>query len=959
MAKPQLLLVDGHAVAFRAFHALHDANLRSLATGEPTYAVFGFCQILLTQLQKMSPEYAAIAFDRGHSFRDQEFSGYKATRGHAPEEFHSQLERIKQVVRSLNIPIYEIQHYEADDVIGTLARQATERAVETFILTGDTDTLQLVDEHVHVLLSVPYRQAQEIKEYDLAAVRERYGGLEPHQLTDLRGLKGDTSDNIPGVKGIGEQGAITLLKQWTTIETLYEHLPEVGKRYLKALDGQQQIALLSKRLATIQRDVAVDLDLNGCRLRDYDRQGVIALFRELEFGRLINKLPLVGEQPDADELPATPVAPADAGYTLTRARPRLVGAAAQQDAFDLAGIFGPSSTDPSANDGTSERAPDASHYRTVRTTAQLAELVTALKSAPHWSFDTETDGLEELRSNIVGISFATEPGRGWYVPVGHTQPDQEQLPAAAVRAALQPLFEDGKQAKVGHNSKFDILVLRRWGCEVHGVVFDTMIAAQLLGKRGGLKDLALYELNIEMTEITDLIGKGKTQITFDAVPIDRATPYAAADADLTLQLHDLLTRQLAAVPPLEKIFHDIEMPLIPVLADMEWTGITIDVTVLHQIAKLMQHRLATIETEMASLAGQPFNPNSSQQVSDLLFGKQQLPTAGLAKTKSGHYSITADVLDKLRGTDPLVEKILEHRQITKLKTTYVDALPLLVDERGRVHTSYNQLGASTGRLSSQNPNLQNIPIRTEQGREIRRAFVPEQGWYLIAADYSQVELRILAHASEDPALLDIFKQNLDIHTATAARLFGVPINQVTKQQRRLAKTVVFGVVYGISAFGLSARTDLSRADAQQMIDGLFQTYPALRAFFDRTLEDGRVCGYVQTLLGRRRNIPDLVSANGSRRQAAEREAINAPMQGTSADFIKLAMVKLHNEMTTRALQARLLLQVHDELVLEAPEQEVEEVKTLVCSVMEHVYPTLKVPLEVHVAAGKNWDAMDE
>ncbi|MBA3945342.1 MAG: DNA polymerase I [Herpetosiphonaceae bacterium] len=959
MAQPKLMLVDGHAVAFRAFHALRDANLRSTATGEPTYAIFGFLQIVLTQLQKMVPEYAAVSFDMGRTFRHDDFADYKAGRGEAPDEFHAQLGRIKQVVTALNIPIYMAANYEADDVIGTLGTQATAQQVNTFILTGDTDTLQLVNEQVHVLLSVPYRQAQEIKEYDVAVVAERYGGLRPEQLTDLRGLKGDASDNIPGVKGIGEQGAITLLNQFGTVESIYDHLDEVPKRYQKVLTGQREIAMLSKQLATIRCDVPVELDLEHCRLRDYDRDNVIALFRELEFGRLISKLPEVGTTAQVVPAAAAP----DAKYKLKQAKPKLTKTTDQIDMFDIDSVFGgaavPAATPVAPVASGGHVASASGHYRSVTTEEQLNELVTVLQTAPHVAFDTETNGLDPFRSDLVGFSFATEPGSGWYLPVAHTGPDIEQLPAETIRAALRPVLEDGKRAKVAHNAKFDLMVLRRWGCDVHGVVFDSMIAAQLLGKRGGLKELALYELDVEMTEITTLIGTGKAQTTFDTVPLERATAYAGADADMTLRLYRRLAEQLGAVPRIQHIFETIEMPLIPVLADMEWAGIKIDVEVLKGLSTQMYHRLQEIEQELTVLAGQPFNPGSSQQVSDILFGKLQLPTAGLSKVKSGHYSITADVLDKLRGQHEIIDLILEYRQLTKLKSTYIDALPLLVDQQSRVHTSYNQIGSSTGRLSSQNPNLQNIPIRSEQGREIRRAFVSEPGCQLLAADYSQIELRILAHTTQDPALLEIFKQGLDIHAATAARLFGVPLDQITKNQRRIAKMTVFGTVYGISSFGLSARTDLSRSEAQLLITGLFETYPGLRAFFDHTLDEGRNRGYVETLLGRRRYMPELTATNGAHRQAAEREAINAPIQGTSADLIKMAMVRLHEELQRRALATKMLLQVHDELVLEVPDAEVDEVRQLVQVTMSDIYPELNVPLEVHLATGTDWDSMEE
>ncbi len=595
-------------------------------------------------------------------------------------------------------------------------------------------------------------------------------------------------------------------------------------------------------------------------------------------------------------------------------------------------------------------------YTTVVTPEQLDELVKALDQADVVAFDAETNSLSFLDAEIVGISLSTAAGTAYYVPIGHREGDQ--LDREIVCDALRPFFEDGKRAKVAHNAKFDMLMLRRLDIEVQGLTFDTMIAAQLLGQQAaGLKDLSFNILGVQMTEITELIGTGRTQITFDYVPLDQATPYAAADADMTLRLYEHFKVELQNVPKIAHIFEAIEMPLVPVLVAMEWMGIKVDVATLESLSGTLAARIQEIEAEIYEHAGYTFNIGSGQQLSDVLFGKLQVPTSGLSKTKSGHYSITAEVLDKLSGVHPIIDLILEHRQLTKLKSTYVDALPLQVDKVGRIHTSYNQLGAATGRLSSNQPNLQNIPVRTEQGREIRRAFITEPGWKLLAADYSQVELRILAHVTQDPALLAIFKNEEDIHTATASRLFNVTADKVSKNQRRIAKMTVFGVIYGISSFGLAARTDLSREDAQKMIDGLFATYPGLRTYIDDTLAFGREHGYVETLMGRRRYAPELRSSHGGRRQAAERESINAPIQGTNADLIKLAMVNLHAEIKRRGLQTHMLLQVHDELVLEVPDDEMDEVTTIVCETMEGVGTDLTVPLRVEVESGRNWEEM--
>ena len=945
MAQPKLALVDGHAVAFRAFHALQESGLRT-SQGEPTYAVFGFLQIVLTMLQDLQPEYAAVSFDVGRTFRHDEYDAYKAGRGEAPDEFHQQLARIKQVVQTLNIPVYVAPGFEADDVIGTLARQATKLDVDTYIVTGDSDTLQLVDECVRVLLAVPYGKAQEAKCYGLPAVIERYKGLRPEQLADLRGLKGDVTDNIPGVKGIGETGAIHLLNQFGSVEGIYEHLDEVPNRYRKHLEGQKDAALFSKRLAVIRTDVPVELNLEHCRLKDYDRDAVVALFQELQFGNLLRKLPPTGTDgaEPSTESTAAPAATPTGGS----------GAPEQLDMFDTGDVQTPRPTSLAAPPSPEPEAHG--DYHLINTPEALDDLVRRLQAAPQFAFDTETTGLVFWQSEIVGLSFAAEPGVAYYVPVGHRE--GQQLDRATVLEALRPLLEDAGRPKIAHNAKFDMLALKQAGVEVRGLSFDPMIAAQLLGKQAsGLKDLAFNLLGVQMTEITELIGSGRSQVTFDYVALDRAVPYAAADADMTLRLAERFRDELRAVARIEQIFYQIEMPLVPVLVGMEWVGIKVDVPTLQSLSSALTARIQTVEAQIYALAHRNFNIGSSQQLSDVLFGELNIPTTRLTRTKSGHYSLTAEVLDKLKGEHPIIDLILEHRQLTKLKSTYLDAIPLLVDPNGRVHTSYGQLGAATGRLSSTNPNLQNIPVRTEQGREIRRAFVADQGWKLMGADYSQIELRILAHVTQDPALLEIFKENRDIHAATAARLFGVPIDRVSKNQRRIAKMTVFGVIYGISSFGLSARTDLSREDAQKMIDGLFATYPGLKRYIDETLEFGRTHGYVETLMGRRRYSPDLKSSHGGRRQAAEREAINAPIQGANADLIKQAMDRLHVQLPARALRARMLLQVHDELVLEVPDDELEEAGRLVREVMEGVGTDLSVPLRVEIAIGQNWEEM--
>jgi DNA polymerase-1 len=959
--RPMLAVIDGHALAFRAFHALREAGLRA-STGEPTYAVFGFISILLTAIEAYHPRYVAVAFDVGRTFRDDLYAEYKAGRGEPPDEFHQQLERIQQLVRAFNIPIYTADGYEADDVIGTLARQATAAAVDTMILTGDTDTLQLVDDYVKVLLANPYGKKTTTTLYDEAAVDERYKGLKPSQLADLRGLKGDATDNIPGVKGIGEAGAIALLNQFGTVENLYDHFDEVPNRYKKPLDGQRDAAMFSKKIATIVCDVPITLDLTACELRDYDRAAVIALFQELEFGAtLVKRLPVAGGGMAVVELPETM---ADERPTPNDQRPTMIESRSsdspqQLAMFDLPRAEGGRAAALTSLPAGDNRAP-LGDYRAVRTAEQLRAVVAALEAAPAFAFDTETEGLRPFQDALVGISVAVEPGAAWYIPFGHQ--DTEQLSREAVLDALRPIFADPAKPKYGHNAKFDVEFLLNAGVEVQGVTFDTSIAAALLDKRKGLKELAFYELKLPepMTNIEELIGKGKTQITFSGVPIERATPYAAADADMTLRLVRALEPQLARQPHVQQIFSKLEIPLLPVLVRMEQAGIGLDVPFMLALGKRMGDDLARLEEQIyAHNDGVKFNINSGDQLSDVLFTKLGLPTTGLEKTKTGRYSLTAGVLERMSDKHPIIALILRHRQLTKLKSTYVDALPALVNpQTGRVHTSYNQIGSATGRLASLDPNLQNIPTRTDEGREIRRGFVAAPGCVFVAADYSQIELRVLAHITEDPNLVQAFEEDQDIHAATASQLFNVPIDGVSKNQRRIAKMTVFGVIYGISAFGLAARTDLSRTEAQALIDALFARFPGLRAYIDTTLAEGRELGYVHSLFGRRRSMPDL-KVSGPRRQAAEREAINAPIQSTAADIMKIAMIRVDEELRRRKLATRMLLQVHDELIFEVPHAEVDEVVKLVCEQMEGAYDQLKVRLKVDVERGANWEEMED
>ncbi len=914
MAK-KLVLVDGHALAYRAFFAL-PVDAFSTSRGELTNAVYGFTMMLLRALQEEKPDFIAVTFDApAATFRHEEFEEYKAHRPPMREEMRSQMQRIREVVQVMNIPAFEFPGYEADDLIGSLAQQATDQHLDTVIITGDNDTLQLVSPAVKVVTPGGHRQKfSDAKVYDQRAVEEKYG-IDPVRLADYKGLVGDKSDNIPGVTGIGDKTARQLIQKYGSIEEIYEHLDEIeSTRAKKALQGQQEQALLSKRLATIVTEVPIKLDLEKCRTSDYDRDKVMALFRELEFRSLVQRLP----ESDREQV--------------------------RQMTF-----FG--------------QAPlEAGEHTAVVTEEQLTSLVNELSRSPRISFDVETTSTDAMAADLVGLSFATEPGRAFYVPVGHllAQETAGQLSMELVVERLRSILDDPSVNKAAHNGKYDLTVLARHGIAVKGLDFDTMIAAYLLepSRRGfGLKDLAWSKLGVEMKPITDLIGKGRDQITLAQVSISDAAAYAAADADATLRLVAVLEQELRQREQWE-LFRDVEMPLVRVLMDMEMTGVALDVDELMQISTGMHERIQALEKEIQSLAGHPFNVSSTQQLGEVLFEELGLPVK--AKTKTG-YSTRASVLEELKELHPIIDLILEHRQLTKIKSTYVDALPLLVNrDTGRVHTSYNQTGTVTGRISSSDPNLQNIPVRTELGRHVRGAFVAQEGSVLLGADYSQVELRILAHISQDPELLAAFARGEDIHASTASTVFQVPLTGVTPAMRRIAKIINFGIIYGMGEYGLARRTDLSVEEAREFIDNYFTRYEHVQEYVERIKEDAREQGYVSTLLGRRRYFPELQStsrAHAGVKRAAEREAVNMPIQGSAADILKIAMVRLHGALREKDLAARMILQVHDELVLEVPGEEVEPVAGMVSSIMENAW-ALDAALKVDLKVGRNWEQME-
>jgi len=907
MKKPRLVLFDGNALVHRAYHALPPLTVRK--TGELVGAVFGFAQILLKSLNELQPTHYAIAFDKAApTFRHLVYRDYKATRKETPSELIGQFGRVRELVQAFKIPIYELEGFEADDILGTLGNQASGQGIETVIVTGDADIMQLVTDKVGVFYPRAGRSFSDADLFDEAAVTAKYG-IKPHYMVDYKALKGDPSDNISGVPGIGEKTAVKLIGQFGTLEQIYEHISEVTPPKLQdLLRKHEATARQSKELATIVTDAPVKLDLPESEAANYDRAKVVALLRDLEFASLLAKLP--------ETVSATP----------ENAAP------AQQE--------GPAKRD----------------YRIVSTVEELDALVSRLAGAGTFAFDTETDGQNAMTARLVGISLSPAAGEAHYIPVGHTGLSSiTQLPLPEVARRLKPLLENASP-KIAYDGKFDMAVLAENGLDVACLCFDCMVAAYILCEQTlNLKALAFKWLGMEMPPVTDLIGTGAKQIPMSGVEIEKAADYSCADADMTFRLCALLGEALKA-QNLWELFDGVEMPLVPVLLHMERTGILLDTKLLERMSADLGEQMTMLEGSIYQGAGQKFNINSTQQLGTILFEKMQLPTG---KKRGGGFSTSADVLENLRDTDPIIGYILDYRQLSKLKSTYVDALPALINAKtGRLHTSFNQTRTTTGRLSSSDPNLQNIPIRGEQGRQIREAFVAPPGSVLLAADYSQIDLRALAHLSQDENLLDAFRRDEDIHAATASQLYGVAPAQVTGDMRRLAKTVNFGVIYGMSEFGLEQATELSREEAAKFIHAYFEKYPGVRQYLDRTKEQARDQGYVQTLLGRKRIIPEIKSPNRILREAAERMAINMPVQGTSADIIKKAMVDIYRVMVDRNLKSRMLLQVHDELVFEVPENEVETMRRLVPDLMVNAIK-LSIPLKVDVKTGRNWGEMEK
>ena len=930
---PTLYLIDGHALAYRMYFALTavgGSQRWQTSKGEPTAGIYGFARELLRIIEQEKPEYLAVAFDVGKTFRDELFPEYKGTRDKMPDDLRPQIKRIREMVDAFNIPRLEMEGYEADDVLGSVARLAAEHGLGVKIVTGDRDLLQLVDKRTAVYLAGDDKNF--ITDEDVV----KKLGVPPKQVVDYKALVGDKSDNIPGVAGVGEKTAIALLEKYKTLDGVYKHIDEIENRWKSKLEANKANAYLSRDLAQIKTDLKIKLDLEHAKSRELNVPAIEEFFKELEFRSLLKTLEKLTGQPTSDS--------ASSASSPLNATPK---AGQQMSLF--------------ANEPQVIIAPKVESNITVNivdTDKKLNDLVNTLNKSKLISFDTETTSTEEMQADIVGISLAIKEGEGYYIPIGHNSGNN--LPLKQVIEALTDPLTNSKIGKVAHNAKYDYIILAKAGLYVSPLTFDTMLAEFIIdpsSRHLGLKNLAFAKLGDEMTHIEELIGKGKKQISMADVAIESVAPYAAADAETTLRLMPLAEKELKRVNG-EKLLEEIDLPLTPVLADMEMEGVLLDLSFFEKMSQELNKRLTEIEKQVYDSVGKTFNINSTQQLSDVLFKTLGLepPDRG-NKTASGHYSTAAGVLEELSGKHPVVDLILEHRELAKIKSTYVDALPPAVDSNGRVHTSYSQTGAVTGRLSSNNPNLQNIPIRTETGRKVRNGFIAGKGNVLLSVDYSQIELRIVAHMAQDEGMLAAFRADEDIHATTAAAIYGVSPDAVTKEMRRHAKAINFGLIYGMSAFGLTRSTDLTLAEAETFVKTYFEKFPGIRKYLDGIKKQAAQQGYVETLLGRRRYFPALQGKqNVQVKNREEREAINAPIQGTAADIMKIAMLKIPPALKKAKLNAKMLLQVHDELVLECPKGELKETAQVVKETMAGAYP-LDIPLSTEARYGANWGEM--
>ena len=941
---PLILVVDGHSMVFRAWFALSRGGGLTNSAGEQTHGAYGFLRNLIATIREHSPTHIAVTFDtRAPTFRDELFDEYKAQRPPIDPELHAQIPMVESVLAAMKVPVFAIDGFEADDVVGTIVRKAESDGIRSLILTGDADQLQLVNDETNLLM---YSGFGDTRVYDIDGVKDRYDGLGPEFVAEIKALEGDPSDNIPGIAKIGPKAARTVLNRFGHFDNLYENLDAVGEIPSKELRGSKsimnrlrdgkKIAYDGLKLTTIVTDVPVEIDFDHCRIGGYDRNEVVAALTNLGFGETI-----VRSIPSAKD--------AERGLF-----PLPTTGRAQGDLFANGATISTAKAAPKSGDPLGK-------YTVVTTDEELHDLVNRLGNADGFAYDTETNGTNAMQDEMVGMSFSNSDGEGHYVPVGHRS--GEQIDRARALETVAPLFTDAKVPKAAHNANFDMMVLNHAGIEVNNAKFDTMIAASLCGhNRYGLKDLALELYQAEMTPITDLIGTGRKQITMSEVDIELAGPYASADADFTYRLWRHFEAELDGHNA-RGVFEAIEMPLLPVIVEMQRTGMVVETDVLKKFSAALGEEIAQIKQVANNLVGgREFNIASNRQIGTILIDEWNAPPT--RKLKTG-WSMNADALDRMRnrrGLDDriyqLIDAVLRYRELAKLKSTYADALPKMVNTAtGRVHSTFNQAGSATGRLASNDPNVQNIPVRTPLGREIRNAFstMYDAGWQLLAADYSQIELRILAHMSREPGLLESFRNGEDIHDATAQAMYGA--HDVTSEQRRIAKILNFGVIYGLGPQGVARQTDLSVQQGREFIDLYFGKYPGIRDFIEYQKQTAKMRGYAETLKGRRRYLPDLRSSNQGHRAAAERVAVNMPIQGTAADVIKIAMTNIADELHRRGLESRMTAQVHDELIFEIAPGELEEITSLAHDMMPAAMD-LEVPLLVETKTGVRWGELE-
>lgn len=920
----KLFLIDAYALIYRSYYAFLK-NPRINSKGMNTSAIFGFINSLEDVLKRENPTHIAVAFDpKGPTFRHEAYELYKAQREETPEVIRQSVPIIKDIIEAYNIPILEVPRFEADDVIGTISKQAEKEGFDVFMMTPDKDYGQLVSDHIFM-----YRPKFG-GDYEIMGVKEvlnKYSLTSVDQVIDLLGLMGDSSDNIPGCPGVGEKTAQKLLEEYGSIEKLLENTDKLKGALQKRVTENVEQIRFSKFLATIKTDVPIQFDAVKCVREKPNEARLTEIYTELEFRTFINKLTAEEKKPAPAKVAKGPV---------------------QGSLFD---IFAPEEPSVPKYSTLADLKSIPHTYHLVDNEEKRDNLGRFLLSQEFFAFDTETDGIDPLTAGLVGMSFAVKENEAWYVPVPANAEE-----AAKVIAHFSPALQNPQSLKIGQNIKFDILVLRKYGVRVAGPLFDTMIAHYLLNPelRHGMDYLADTYLKYKTIPIEKLIGpKGKNQLSMRDVPIAQIAEYAAEDADVTLKLKNYFAPELKK-EGLESLFFDIEMPLIYVLAEMEETGVKLDTVALKQSSDVLTGELNKLEKEIHELAGVKFNINSTKQVGEILFERLKIEEKA-KKTKTGSYSTSEDILEKMRSKHPIVGKLLEYRGLKKLLSTYIDALPELIrPETGKVHTSFNQTVTSTGRLSSTNPNLQNIPIRDDLGREIRKAFIPDnEDCIFFSADYSQIELRIMAHLSKDEHMIEAFRSGADIHAATAAKIYGIPVEEVTSDMRRKAKTANFGIIYGISVFGLAERLNIPRAESKELIDGYFKSYPGIRDYMDESIEVARDKGYVETIYKRKRFLPDIKSHNAIVRGYAERNAINAPIQGSAADIIKVAMVAIFKRFEAEGLKSKMILQVHDELNFNVLKEEQEKVKQIVLEEMEGAIK-LEVPLIADCGEGANW-----